>query len=374
LTVRPAKAGPRLVATDPFAGAAGRLRIGLLGCGDIATENAAGIQLAPNAELVAVYDPVSALADDVAKRYGGEASQSVAELLERRDLDAVFLCVPHHLHAPLALQAIDAGKHVIVEKPLSNDLSSAARIVAAAEEAGVTLSVCFPHRYGPNVMAAKRLIDAGAVGEIAGVLISAFSDKPPSYWHGGYTGRSTSDWRTSRSKAGGGFLIMNLSHLIDLVVHLTGLTAATCSAFTTTVDGPSEVEDTITLSIRYDNGAVGSVFGCSALRGNRSGKTELHLWGRDGHVTVEPDPKVYTVRALDSVVPARWVSLRDLTQHPIRAAFVSRFATAVATGKEPDIRPLEALQGQAVMEAAYRSAETGAMVEPAELLAAAVST
>ena len=330
------QSGP-LGAEDPFADAVGRLRIGLLGCGDIATHNADAIAEAPNAELVACYDPVRSLAEEVALPLGADVAQSVDALLDRRDVDCVFLSVPHHLHAPLALQAIEAGKHVIVEKPLSNTLSSGIEMVEAAEAAGVTLSVCFPHRYQPNVAATRQLIRAGALGEFSGVLVNLFSDKPPSYWLGGFSGRSTSDWRGSRELAGGGFLIMNLSHLLDLIGYLTGVEPDVCCAFTNVVDGPSEVEDTVSLNISYANGATGTVFGSSALRGNRVGATEFHIWGPDGYVTVEPDPKIYTLRAVDGVAPSRWCSLDNSPGRNIRAAYVSRFASAVTRGEQPDV-------------------------------------
>lgn len=357
---------------DPFAGASGRLRFGLVGCGDIALFNAAAVAAAPNTELVACFDPVQRLAEDLAGTYGGEAVPSLEALLERRDVDAVFLSVPHHLHAPLGLQAVDAGKHLIVEKPAANTLAGAAEISAAAERAGVVLSVCFPHRYQPNVVSARKLVAAGALGDVAGTLTSFFADKPLSYWLGGFTGRSTSSWRLSREQAGGGVLIMNLSHYLDLVRYIAGVEAETCTALTAVVDGPAEVEDTVSLSIRYANGGTGTLFGCSALRGNRSGLVELHIWGRDGHLTVEPRAQVYTARAIDGLCPARWQTFADSGGADIRALFVSRFATAIDRGDEPDVTAEDGIAVQALIEAAYRSSAEGAPVHVRELLAEAV--
>jgi 2-desacetyl-2-hydroxyethyl bacteriochlorophyllide A dehydrogenase len=355
--------------SDPFASARGRLRFGLVGCGDIASFNAAAVAAAPNTELVACFDPVRRLAEDLARTYGGEATPTLEALLERRDVDAVFLSVPHHLHAPLGLQAVEAGKHLIVEKPAANTLADAAELSAGAERAGVLLSVCFPHRYEPNVVAARKLVAAGAVGDVAGTLTSFFADKPLSYWLGGFTGRSTSNWRLSRSQAGGGVLIMNLSHYLDLVRYITGVEAETCAALTDVVDGPAEVEDTVSLSVRYTNGAMGTLFGCSALRGNRSGFVELHVWGRDGHLTVEPKPQVYTARAIDGLRPARWQTFGGSASADIRAVFVSRFATAIDRGDEPDVTAADGLAVQALIEAAYRSSEAGAPVRVDDLLA-----
>ena len=146
---------------DPFAGARGELRFGLIGCGDVAAQNAGALRLAPNTSLVACFDTAPALAEDLARTHGIDASGSFDELLDRRDIDAVFLAVPHHLHAPLALEAFAAGKHVIVEKPPANDLRGALELRDAAQAAGLALSYCFPQRYGGRAAAVKQLIEAG---------------------------------------------------------------------------------------------------------------------------------------------------------------------------------------------------------------------
>jgi predicted dehydrogenase len=320
---------------------------------------------------VACYDPVAALADDLARRYGGAALPAAEALVERRDVDAIVLSVPHHLHAPLALEVIAAGKHVIVEKPLANTFAAAVEMVSSAEREGVRLSVCFPHRYQENVVAARRLVERGALGDVAGTLVTFFADKPPSYWLGGFSGRSVSSWRASREHAGGGVLIMNLSHYLDLVRHIGGVEVAACSAATGLVDPPAEVEDTISLTLRYENGAIGNLFGSAALRGNGSGLVELHLWGRDGHLTVEPEAHVYTLRALDGIRPARWQSFASPHERDIRAVYLSRFATAIDQGVEPDVTAVDGLAVQALIEAAYRSSELGDVIDVRALLAEA---
>src|SRR5581483_3506383 len=158
----------------PFEGATGRLRLGLLGCGDIAVHNAAGAAAAPNVEVVACFDPVRRLADDLAARHDAEAMPSQEALFDHPRVDAVLLSVPHDLHAPLAVAASQAGKNVIVEKPLANDLAAALAIAEAAEGNGVWVSTCFPQRYEPKVQVARQLIDCGAIGAVEGTLTRLF--------------------------------------------------------------------------------------------------------------------------------------------------------------------------------------------------------
>jgi predicted dehydrogenase/threonine dehydrogenase-like Zn-dependent dehydrogenase len=345
------------------------LRIGLLGCGDIAVHNAAAVAAAPNARLTACFDPAAELAQGIASDFGGEVVASAEALLERADVDAVFLAVPHHLHAPLGVQAVEAGKHLIVEKPMANDLAGALEMAAAAERAGVVLSVCLPHRYQPNVVAARRLLRSGALGDPRGTRTIFYADKPASYWFGGFSGRAVSRWRSSREMAGGGLLIMNLTHLIDVVRHITGVEVESCSAVCDVIDGPAEVEDTLSVTIRYANGGVGTLSGSSAMRGNRGRAPELHVWGADGYLEVEPELRVYSTRAVEGLATGRWQTLRDLPDCDIRREYVTRLATAIATGAPPEITAADALDLQAFIEAAYRSSETGEVVRPGALLA-----
>jgi predicted dehydrogenase len=363
--------GSPLEVSDPFEGASGRLRIGLLGCGDIAGFNVAAIREAPNVDLVACYDPVHDLAEDIARNYGAKVAQTSDALLERDDIDAVLLSVPHHLHCPLGAEVAAAGKHVIVEKPLANNLAGALELTQAADRAGVILSVCFPQRYEPSVVIARRLIAAGALGELTGVSLSFFMDKPSSYWVGGFTGRAPSSWRGSRAQAGGGVLIMNLSHYIDLIRYLTGVEAELVSAQTQTTEETAEVEDTVSLAARCTNGALASLLASAALRG-AGAETEFRLWGLDGQIAVEPDPRVYTLRALEGLRTSRWQTFGRLPAPNCRAVYFSRLATAIDRSEPPDVTASDGLVVQAFIEAAYQSSESGQSVSPSQLLEGAM--
>ena len=363
--LRPLRRSPQ-AAVDPFAGAEGSIGIALLGCGDIGVDNAAAVAAAPNARLIACYDPDPTLAQAVADRYGALATASTEELLGLSDVQAVFIAVPHHLHAPLAAQAAEAGRHVLVEKPLARSLAEARELADAVRRAGVTGTVCFPQRFEPHVEHARRLVSEGALGEVTGALAVYFADKAASYWVGGYSGRSVSDWRGSRALAGGGVLIMNFPHLIDVVRTVGRLEAQEVSAVTAAAEGP-EVEDHLSVSVRYENGAVGTFVGSSAVRGTAD--EQLQLWGSEGHLVLSPDPRLYSLRSRAGAQPSRWHGLAAEQAVDARAIFVSRFATAIAKGEEPDVTLADGVAVQAVMEAAYRSDATGRAVTIAELLA-----
>ena len=350
---------------DPFAGAQGMLRFGMVGCGDVAGQNAGAIGAAPNTMLTATFDLDEVLAHEIASPHDAYVAGSYAELLARPDVDAVLLSVPHHLHAPLAREAAAAGRHVVVEKPPANDLRNAVEMVEAAEEAGVVLSVCFPHRYGAEIAAARRLIRHGAVGEITGLTAELLMDRSPAYRLGGFSSRSISDWRDSRGKAGGGVLVMNLSHYLDLLRYLTGLEADEVSAFGAG-RAESEVEDAIAISMRMENGALGSVLGSTQVRGSLF--TQLRIWGSEGQIALDDDPRFYTLKSVDGLRTTTWQSFGRLPAVDIRAAFLSRLATAITSGAEPDVGGRDALAVQALMEAMYRSMGSGQPVRPSDVL------
>jgi UDP-N-acetyl-2-amino-2-deoxyglucuronate dehydrogenase len=363
---RPQRASSPVDLDQPFAGARGLVGFGLIGCGEIAVANAAALAEAPNTSIVACHDVDRPLAEELASQYEASVASSVTALLERKDVDAVVLSLPNHLHAQIAIQAIRAGKHVVVEKPLAHDLEAAISLVAAAEGAKVLLSVCFPERYKAHNLLARAHILAGVMGEPSGVEVRWYADKPPSYMYGGFTGRSPSTWRKHRSQAGGGVLLMNLSHDVDLVRHLTGLTAERVMALTTNTDKVGEVEDSVTISVQYTNGAIGSLVGSSATRGLRH--ESLRLWGADGRIDVKPQLEIFTLRALDDLPTAEPVTLQEHPRLPTRAIYFSRFANAVVEEQAPDITGADGLAVQGFIEAAYRSSVSGCAVRPDDLL------
>jgi predicted dehydrogenase/NADPH:quinone reductase-like Zn-dependent oxidoreductase len=350
-----------------FEGARGKLRIGLMGCGDIGIDNALAAAVAPNTRLAAVFDPVQRLAREVAESFGADVAPTPEALMDHAGVDAVLLAVPHDMHAPLAVQAAQAGKHVIVEKPQANTLAAARAMTEAVRAAGRELSVCFPYRYTPKVIVARHFVEAGGLGRFTGSHVRLFMDKTPAYWIGGFSGRAQSDWRASKARAGGGIFIMNLTHYVDLVRHLVGVEVDEVWGSAGTVEGATEVEDTIAVTLRFANGAIGTLVGCSSVRGTLS--EECRIWGADGHLAVEPEPRLFTLRAVDGLRSGRWQAPGRLPGSArIRAVYLSRLATALDEGRPPEIGAADGLAVQSVVEAAYLSAERGEGVRPADLL------
>jgi predicted dehydrogenase len=266
----------------------------------------------------------------------------------------------------VAIDACQAGKSVIVEKPLANDLASAVSICDAADENQVWLSTCFPQRYQSDSRVAQALVAAGALGEVEGTLTKLFLDKSPAYWLGGFSGRSQSDWRRSKERAGGGVVIMNLSHHLDLMRCLSGLEVAAVSAF---ARPPDDIEDSLVATLRYAGGALGSLVGAASVRG--STEETFSLWGKEGRIELMPKARIYSLRPLPGLRTTRWYGFGRLPATRIRAVFLSRLASAVSDGGPPEVTGRDGLAVQAIIEALYRSAAEGTTVEPEKLITAA---
>ena len=340
------------------------LGFAVVGCGDIGAENAAAIAGAANARVVTCFDTAHALAAAAAERYGAVASENLEAALSHPGIEAVVVSVPHAAHEDVSVAALERGLHVVVEKPVGHDLPSARRIADAAQQSRGLASICLPFRYEPSALAAQSLIAGDGLGEFRGSAISMLVDKPPSYWLGGYSGRAASSWRSSRAAAGGGILIMNATHLIDRVLHLTGATVEEVSAFAARSPECGEVEDSIAVTLRYAGGAVGSIVGASTARGSNT--SELTLWG--GTRSDRSRRPAASVHAARHGRGGGAVARAPVRRRRRSAHCVLRTVRGAVRGARPLEIPLsDGVRVQEVVEAAYRSAERDAPVRIEEL-------
>lgn len=338
------------------------LRVGLIGCGEIAVENARAVREAPNASLVMTMDLDATLAADLAGRYGVPSTTEIDELLERTDVDAVLISTPHFLHAPLAMQAAQRGKHVIVEKPMAISTAEADAMIDACRRAGVCLSVLYCQRYLPYVRKAKSLIDTGAIGTLLGFHLLHYLDRPLSYWSGGRTGRVSSDWRLSRAQSGGGIVVFNLVHLLDLLRHLTGMEVTSVQADLARLETPADGEDAVSITLRYGDRLVGNVTAGTCVRGASLDHQTLRLWGTEGHLVVAEPFRFYSLHQVDGYAPGQWHTLADWEWGIERRTFIERFASAVLRGDEPEVRAADGRAIQEVTDAIYTAGETHRLV------------
>ena len=335
------------------------VRFGIVGCGSASVPVCEAIVASPQTQLAAVYDVNHDLAEDLSGRFNVPAMGSLEELLAHAAVDAVYVAVPHYLLASLTQQTLKAGKHVLTEKPLATSLQDIDQLIALAAERQLSLGVFYEMRYAPAHGMAREFIQAGAIGDIVGIQVQTLIDKPRTYWQAGYSGRSINPWRSIKAQAGGGVVLMNTSHLLDALMYVTGLTVTSVSAEIGTLVANVEVEDTAAATLRFNNGAIGSL-GAGAHISGAHNEECCSIYGRDGQIRL-PDPygsdplRIYLSRKWDALNAGQWHSI---FLEPVRVyqKAVQEFAEAVRTKGCAPISAQDARQVLSVVLAIYQSA------------------
>ena len=255
------------------------MHFAVAGCGVISRFHLDAIRSIEDAALCGVYDPVEASARAAAQAYGTRAYPDYDALLADPQVDAVCICTPSHLHAPLALQAVAAGKHVLIEKPVALTLEDCDAVAAAARAAGVQVGVVSQLRYGPAVARVKRALESGALGRITRCDLYMKYFRPQSYYDSG-------TWRGTQAMDGGGALMNQGIHGVDLVRYLMG-PADSIYALSGTLVRDIEVEDTLTAVVAWHCGAQGVI---QASVGDYPGfPRRIELNGESGTIILEED-------------------------------------------------------------------------------------
>lgn len=187
-----------------------KLRVGIVGCGRISVMHLVSANLIEEVELVCCCDIKKERADAVANKYGVTAYVDYLEMFKKEKLDAVHLCLPHYLHSKVACDAFEYGINVLTEKPMDVDYESAKNAVEKAQEKGVLYGVIFQCRYNNSAKLVKRAVTEGKLGKIISARSTLTWARPDEYYQ-------ESDWKGTWDKEGGGVVIDQAIHSIDLV-------------------------------------------------------------------------------------------------------------------------------------------------------------
>ena len=250
------------------------MRVAIVGCGLIGGKRAKSIA-ALGHSVVATADAVPERAAALAKGYPGcSAADDWREVVSRADVDAVVVATINDALAPITLGAVNAGKHVLVEKPAARSADELRPVAAAAKAAGVAVRVGFNHRFHPALLKARELVDAGAVGPLMFVR--------GRYGHGGRVGYDR-EWRANPALAGGGELLDQGVHLIDLTRWFLG-DVAEVRGHAGTFFWDMPVEDNGFVCLKHTGGQVGWLHAsCSEWKNLFC----LEIYGRTGKLQID---------------------------------------------------------------------------------------
>jgi predicted dehydrogenase len=254
------------------------LGFGIIGAGTISGFHAQAIAQLTGARLVGVASRSVVNAAKLAEKHGVFATTDTAELLAQPGLDVVCITTPSGAHLEPALAAIRAGKHVVIEKPIEITTARVDRILAAAETAGVRVAPVFQGRFGDGARTVKAALDAGRLGRL--VLASAYVK-----WH--RTAQYYTGYRGSLVLDGGGAVINQAIHGLDLLQWFAGLPAEVFAWKTRRVHTGIEAEDTAAAALKFPDGALGAFEASTALWPGWARRIEL--CGEHGSISLEDD-------------------------------------------------------------------------------------
>ena len=342
--------------------------IGIIGCGKIAqVRHIPEYADNPDAQLTAFYDLNAARAQELAERYGGKAYDSVEALLADPNVDAVSVCSANASHAQIAVAALEAGKHVLCEKPMAMNAAQAEEMKAAAERAGKLLMIGFVRRYGNDMRILKEFIDSNALGDI-------YYAKATYLRRNGNPG----GWFCDKARSGGGPLIDLGVHVIDFVRYAMGnpkpvsVYAVTAEKLGNRANLKTEppylasdhvkgekcdVEDLACGMIRFDNGAVLNVETSFSLNIEKN-EGKIELFGDKGGACINPELKLFTEQngymTNVSLEAKTALDFDDLFENE-----VSHFVSCALFGTECRSPAEDGVQLMRILESAYASAACG---------------
>jgi predicted dehydrogenase len=331
------------------------MKVGFTGAGYIANIHAQAAQNQPNVELVAVVEKFSNKSEAFAEKFGVKfCYTSVEELLDEGTVDALVICTPNYLHAPQAIAALERGVHVMVEKPMAMNATEAETMITASQKSGATLMVAHCWRFDEDVLWLKE--QAGKLGKII---------RTKSY--GVHTFWGPSGWFTQKEFAGGGAMVDMGIHALDTARFLLGdPQPVSVYARIGTYYKDIDVDDTGVIIVNWDNEAVSYIESGWWQPHSDGPEAATQLYGTLGFGKLFPTrlelPNVKEEK-LDVIDSGFTYPRADHCPQSMYDTQMAYFVECIKTGESPVPGGTEGLVNMIVVDAAYKSARIGKVVE-----------
>ena len=348
-----------------------KIRIGVIGLGNIGGVHISEFQkLSEECEIVAISDINLPLAQARAKEFNIPLVFDTSEqLIGHEEIDAVILGIPNQFHAPLAVQALEAGKHVLLEKPMGLNVEAARLIVEASRKSGKTLMVAHQMRWDSIPMQIKGQVERGELGSI-------YTAKAGWMRRKGIPGWGT--WFTQKEQSGGGPLIDIGVHLLDLALYLMGnpkpiaVSGAAYAEFgpkrkgigswgKPDWNGTYDVEDLATALIRMEDGSTLSLDVSWAVHMDTDNNPFIHLMGSEGGASYQGSEGKLLTEKFDQPMETRLTTPNN--DEGARSRLSHYFLECVREGKQPISSALTGFTSNLVLDAIYESSRSGQEVK-----------
>lgn len=339
------------------------VRLAILGSGRMAGYHAERFQEVPGCQIMAAMDVDQARAEAFCKKYGIPAAYtSLDDVLARTDIDAISNVTPDAFHAPLSIKCLQAGKHVLCEKPLALNYPDARRMVAVARKTGLINMVNLSYRDWPCIQAVAALVQRGVLGEMRHVEASYLQSWLPSKIWGDWRTTPTWLWRLSSLHGSKGALGDVGVHIIDFATYPVGDISSVYCRLKAFRKAPRDrvgeyvldANDSAVLSIEFKNGALGTIH-TTRWAGGHINRLYLKISGTKGSVEIDSERttegyRISVGKDLDSGV---W---KDVTTPPVPNNYL-RFVRSILTGKQDQPDFARGAGIQKVLDACFKSDE-----------------
>jgi predicted dehydrogenase len=334
-------------------------RVGIIGLGMAVGPHARSLlDLRERVEVAHAFSPSAERRRAFADRFAFPLADSLDAILSDRSIDAVLILTPPNTHLDLVRKAAAAGKHILLEKPLEITTERAMELVRVCRASNVTLGVVLQHRFRPPAVELRNIMAAGGLGRILGASASMRLWRAQPYYD--------EPGRVTKARDGGGVLLTQGIHTLDLLLSLVGQAAEVMSYVTTTPIHRMETEDLVAAVLRYRNGALGTIEATTAAFPGYPERIEI--MGELGHAVISGtslqvafiDGRRIDVAA-DSTAGGTGVDPMAFP-HDYHRALITDFLDALECGKEPCVTGEEALQVHVLIEAILESGKSGSLV------------
>lgn len=272
-----------------------RLKTGIIGCGKVAGIHAAVLTAIPGSLFTAVCGRNEDRTREFAGKSGVKAYTNVADMVTKEELDMVTICTPHPDHKIPTVEALKAGAHVLIEKPLASSLEDCDAMLSVAAETGKQIGVISQRRFYSPCLRLKRAIDEGRIGKPSLGVVLMFGWRNEAYY-------KSDPWRGSWKGEGGGVLVNQAPHQLDLLQWFMGSEIEEIYGVWKNLNHPYiEVEDTALAILKFKNGGVGNIIVSNAQKPGIYGKVHIH--GDNGaSVGVQTDGGAMFIAGMTSIL------------------------------------------------------------------------
>jgi UDP-N-acetylglucosamine 3-dehydrogenase len=337
-----------------------KLKVAVIGCGSIAKyRHLPEYHQNKEVEIVAVCDIVEERAEEKAALYGAKAYTDYKEVLKLEDVDAISVCLPNYLHAPVSIDALNAGKHVLCEKPMATSKEEAEAMIQAAKANDKKLMIAHNQRFVSSHQKAKEILESGKLGKIYSFR-TAFGHPGPERWSVDGAG----SWFFNKEKAFIGAMGDLGVHKADLMRYLLGEFTEVGAFIETNAKQNTEVDDNAVCILRTENGVIGTLAASWAYV-TGGGDNSTIIYGEKGTLRLEADPKYSLIEEYrdGSVVYHQLDKIQTNEEGGQSTSHViNHFVESIVQNKEPLITGEEGMKSLEIILAAIESQESKRIV------------